>query len=161
MANDPEITVSTGKMVGLFVALVVVCALFFGFGYSIRSAAVRASVRPAPAIVVTGQRTAGLPVTSSSSAATSPAAQSADADIHTVATGNYFLQIAAVTQQEDAEALVAALRKKEYAVFAAKNAPSDKLFHVQIGPFSSPKDAEPLRLKLVGDGYNPIVKRQG
>ena len=30
MAKDPEIIVSTGKMVGLFVALVVVCALFFG-----------------------------------------------------------------------------------------------------------------------------------
>ena len=62
--------------------------------------------------------------------------------------------------QEDAEALVAALSKKNYAVFAVNTAPSDKLFHVQIGPFGNPKDAESLRLKLVGDGYNPIVKRQ-
>lgn len=157
MANDPEITVSTGKMVGLFVALVVVCALFFGFGYSMgKSAAVSASARPAPAIVVTGQRAAG----SSSSQATTLVASSATSDV--VATGgSYFLQIAAVTRQEDAEALVAALRKKNYAVFAVNNAPSDKLFHVQIGPFGSPKDAETLRAKLVGDGYNPIVKKQG
>jgi len=164
MANDPEITVSTGKMVGLFVALVVVCALFFGFGYSMgKSAAVSASMRPAPAIVVTGQRAAGLPAAASaSSTSTTAPASSSTQDAHsTAATGNYFLQIAAVTRQEDAEALVAALRKKEYAVFAVNNAPSDKLFHVQIGPFGNPKDAESLRVKLVGDGYNPIVKKQG
>ncbi len=163
MANDPEIRVSTGKMIGLFVALVVVCALFFGFGYSMgRSAAVSASVRPAPAIVVTGQRATGVPATGSSGyQTTSPAASSTTPDATPTASGNYFLQIAAVTRQEDAEALVAALRKKEYAVFTVRNAPSDELFHVESGPFSSPKDAESLRLKLVGDGYNPIVKRQG
>jgi len=159
MANDPEITVSTGKMVGLFVALVVVCALFFGFGYSMgKSAAVSASVRPAPAIVVTGQRSAGVP---SSASAESPGTAPTTPDAPAAATGSYFLQIAAVTRAEDAEALVAALRKKDYAVFAANNAPSDKLFHVQIGPFPSPKDAETLRVKLVEDGYNPIVKKQG
>jgi cell division septation protein DedD len=159
MANEPEITVSTGKMVGLFVALVVVCALFFGFGYSMgKSAAVSASARPAPAIVVTGQR-APIPA----SARTTPAAASTVVPGTPSANPNgaYVLQIAAVTRQEDAEALVAALRKKEYSVFAVNNAPSDKLFHVQIGPFDSPKDAETLRVKLIGDGYNPIVKKQG
>ena len=158
MANDPEITVSTGKMVGLFVALVVVCALFFGFGYSMgRSTAVSASVRPAPAIVVTGQRAASTPAATSLAATTPVASGTEDA----LATGSYFLQIAAVTRREDAEALVAALRKKDYAVFTANNVPSDKLFHVQIGPFGNPKDADTLRVKLVADGYNPIVKKQG
>ena len=158
MANDPEITVSTGKMVGLFVALVVVCALFFGFGYSMgRSTAVSAGARPAPAIVVTGQRAAGTPA-ATSLAATAPVASGTE---DALATGSYFLQIAAVTRREDAEALVAALRKKDYAVFTANNVPSDKLFHVQIGPFGNPKDADALRVKLVADGYNPIVKKQG
>ena len=158
MANDPEITVSTGKMVGLFVALVVVCALFFGFGYSMgRSTAVSAGARPAPAIVVTGQRAASTPA-ATSLAATAPVASGTE---DALATGSYFLQIAAVTRREDAEALVAALRKKDYAVFTAHNVPSDKLFHVQIGPFGNPKDADALRVKLVADGYNPIVKKQG
>ena len=158
MANDPEITVSTGKMVGLFVALVVVCALFFGFGYSLgRSTAVSAGARPAPAIVVTGQRAASTPA-ATSLAATAPVASGTE---DALATGSYFLQIAAVTRREDAEALVAALRKKDYAVFTANNVPSDKLFHVQIGPFGNPKDADALRVKLVADGYNPIVKKQG
>ena len=51
-----------------------------------------------------------------------------------------------------------ALKKKQIAAFAA-NAPGDKLFHVQIGPFSDVKDAELARGKLVSDGYNPILKK--
>jgi len=70
----------------------------------------------------------------------------------------YTLQVAAVSKQEDADALVSALRKKSYPVFVASNN-SDKLFHVQIGPFSDIKDAEAMKTKLTGDGYNPIVKR--
>ena len=71
---------------------------------------------------------------------------------------NYFVQVAAVSKQEDAEALVDALKKKQYAAFAA-NTPGDKLFHVQVGPFSDIKLAEGARGQLVKDGYNPILKK--
>ena len=74
-------------------------------------------------------------------------------------TNSYYVQVAAVTKQEDADALVDALKKKQYAAFAASNAPMDKLVHVQIGPFGDIKDAEATRAKLIGDGYNPIVKK--
>lgn len=70
----------------------------------------------------------------------------------------YMVQVAAVTKQEDADALVAALRKKQYPVFAS-TVPNDKLFHVQVGPFADAKQADEMKVKLVGDGYNPIVKR--
>src|SRR5580704_13981067 len=70
----------------------------------------------------------------------------------------YYVQVAAVRKQEDAEALVGALKKKQYAAFA-NNTPADKLFHVQVGPFADVKDAETTRAKLVGDGYNPILKK--
>jgi cell division protein FtsN len=30
---------------------------------------------------------------------------------------------------------------------------------VQVGPFASIQDAEAMKLKLTGEGYNPIVKR--
>ena len=69
----------------------------------------------------------------------------------------YFVQVAAVSKQEDAEALVDALKKKQYPAFVA-NAP-DKLFHVQVGPYTDVKEAETLRSKLVSDGYNPILKK--
>ena len=69
------------------------------------------------------------------------------------------VQVAAVSKKEDADALLGALRRKNYSVSEATNQPHDNLYHVQIGPFSDVKQAESARLRLVGDGYNPIVKR--
>jgi cell division septation protein DedD len=74
------------------------------------------------------------------------------------ALNGYYVQVAAVSKQEDAEALVDALKKKQYAAFAG-NAPTDKLFHIQVGPYPDIKDAESIRARLVGDGYNPILKK--
>jgi DedD protein len=71
----------------------------------------------------------------------------------------YFVQVAAVSKQEDAEALVEALKKKQYPAFVAANATTDKLFRVQLGPFADIKDAEGMRSRLINDGYNPIVKK--
>lgn len=73
--------------------------------------------------------------------------------------GNYYVQVAAVSKQEDADALVEALKKKQYSAFAATNSPTDKLVHVQVGPFGDIKDAEGTRAKLISDGYNPILKK--
>ena len=89
-----------------------------------------------------------------------PADGDAPPDPATVVAGqsNYFVQVAAVSKQEDADALVDALKKKQYAAFAA-NSPGDKLIHVQVGPFSDIKDAEGARGLLVKDGYNPILKK--
>lgn len=72
---------------------------------------------------------------------------------------NITVQVAAVTKQEDAEALASALRKKNYPVFVSPNASTDNLYHVQVGPFAELKDAEAMKSKLAGDGYNAIVKK--
>jgi DedD protein len=71
----------------------------------------------------------------------------------------YFVQVAAVTKQDDAAALVDALKKKQYPAFVASNSATDKLFRVQVGPFSDVKDAEIMRSRLINDGYNPILKK--
>jgi cell division septation protein DedD len=70
----------------------------------------------------------------------------------------YYVQVAAVTKAEDAESLIDALKKKQYPAFQT-NTPTDKLIHVQVGPYADIKDAEAMRAKLVSDGYNPILKR--
>ena len=72
---------------------------------------------------------------------------------------SYFVQVAAVTKQEDAESLVDALKKKQYPAFVAANSANEKLFRVQIGPFTDVKDAEATRSRLINDGYNPILKK--
>ena len=73
--------------------------------------------------------------------------------------GNITVQVAAVTKQEDAQALVSALQKKNYPVFISSDTGSDNLYHVQVGPFAELKDAEAMKSKLAGDGYNAIVKK--
>jgi DedD protein len=66
------------------------------------------------------------------------------------------VQIAAVSQQEDADVLVAALRKRGYAVSVRRD-PVDNKFRVQVGPFTNRSDADTMRRKLVNDGYNASV----
>lgn len=92
-------------------------------------------------------------------AASTPAPANAPDPTTTLPTGGYFVQVAAVTKQEDAGALVDALKKKDYPAFIADQSAADKFFRVQVGPFSDIKDAEAMRARLVGDGYSPIVKK--
>ena len=75
-----------------------------------------------------------------------------------VPAGNYFVQVAAVSKQEDADSLVDALKKKQYPAFVA-NSSTDKLLRVQLGPFGDIKEAEGIRTRLVNDGYSPILKK--
>lgn len=69
----------------------------------------------------------------------------------------YMVQVAAVRRQEDAQVLRSALQRKRYPVIITSGA-SDKLFHVQVGPFPDARNAETMRAKLLNDGYNPILK---
>ena len=68
-----------------------------------------------------------------------------------------YVQVAAVSHQEDADVLSSALRRRGYAVLSRTDA-ADHLIHVQIGPFSNRKEAEATRLRLQGDGYNAFLK---
>jgi DedD protein len=91
--------------------------------------------------------------------ADAPAKDAPDAATAAPVTGGYYVQVAAVSRQEDAEALVEALKKKQYPAFTANNASIDKFYRVQVGPYAEIKEAEAMRARLIGDGYNPIVKR--
>ncbi len=69
----------------------------------------------------------------------------------------WLVQIAAVANPQDANVLVAALRKRGYSVTAARE-PADGLIHVKIGPFNSQDEAIRWGNKLLGDGYNAVVQ---
>lgn len=95
-----------------------------------------------------------------SSTATTDAPKAAtDATSAAPAGAGYFVQVAAVTRKEDADSLVEALKKKQYPAFSANIPPNDKFYHVQVGPYAELKEAEAMRARLIGDGYNPIVKK--
>lgn len=66
------------------------------------------------------------------------------------------VQVAAVSHPEDASALVAALRRRGYAV-TERHELADSLIHVQIGPFFNRNDANSMCQRLLGDGYNANV----
>jgi len=80
-------------------------------------------------------------------------------ELTTALPSGYFVQVAAVSKQEDAQALVDALKKKEYPAFVAAQVATDKLFRVQLGPYPEAKEAEAMRTRLIGDGYSPILKK--
>lgn len=209
--QDTEVTLGTGRLLALFFALVVVCALFFSVGFSlgrksVPQQAAQSAAAPVPSpIVTTGEmKPTALKGEAKGDCATpencpQPAAAASTSDeltfykavdqpdakpqlekpepapkvteaspveqkpapemakMASLGTG-YMVQVAAVSKSDDAEALVNALRKKSYPVFST-SMPTDKLYHVQVGPFADIKDAEAMKVKLVGDGYNPIVKK--
>lgn len=185
--RDREVTLGTSFIVGIFFALVLICAIFFAFGYSLgRRSALPASGIPAPA--TTGASTAkpssGIP---ESQATASTEGNSADEQNSSTATketpvvlpaklaikptpasepaatlaitssAQAVVQVAAVSREGDAAMLMTALKRKGYSA-AIRQVPQDKLLHVQIGPFPTKKDAEAMRQRLISDGYNAIVK---
>lgn len=180
-ANDTEITLGMGKMLILFFGLVILCAVFFGMGFtmgknSVKSAPELLASPSAPARSATANKPTGTPGPAPESKPAEPAQQPTSGASQSTPSHSsgaeepsgapplppsgqgYFVQVAAVSKQEDAEALVEALKARQYPAFIA-NQPSDKLFHVQVGPFNDIKDAESMRTKLVSDGYNPILKK--
>ena len=195
--RDTEITLSTGKLLGIFFALAIVCGVFFTMGYLLGKSTSAGGRTEIVASVPSSGSTAGkpaagnktpetttqtcppgspncAPATTPAGTSSKPPDQSAGqaggsktpdpsastpggAEVKNGAGGSFMVQVAAVSKQEDAEILKNALQKKQYPVFIANSA-GDPLFHVQVGPFSEKKDAEAMRTRLSGDGYNAIVK---
>jgi DedD protein len=224
---DREVTLNTGTVLALFFALVLVCAVFFGFGYSMgRKSAMPAgggeaanaapadtgtpssdpaataaaatsgykpapgspAIQPIPGYLSQGEANAAnekagvqtpakasdkagdvpdtytppavvkpAPVVRTPPPAPIPVAAPAPSYNTPDVAGSSYVQIAAVSHQEDADVLLSALKRRGYKV-VARTEPSDKLIHVQIGPFSNRKDAEATRAKLLSDGYNAFLK---
>jgi DedD protein len=108
-----------------------------------------------------GTQSASNPAAADAGSTGSPAGSSASPGTASAApaNGSYYVQVAAVSRQEDAESLVEALKKKQYPAFSSNNPAIDKFYHVQVGPYGELKDAESMRARLISDGYNPIVKK--
>jgi cell division septation protein DedD len=115
-----------------------------------RPAAEAAVVPPSKPLTTVASTSVTAPV-AASSPTTSQAASQAAAGQPTI------VQIAAVSHQEDADVLIAALKKRGYNV-AVRHEPQDQLMHVQVGPFTNRADAVAMRSKLLSDGYNAILK---
>lgn len=200
-SEERELTLNTGTILGIFVALVVLCGAFFGFGYKMGShrstppeviaantndadtnftdfkpaagspenvdehvpVAVKPSAeerkveRAATTIVKPAAAASDSPATRPREGAASHAEIAPSSESAAPPVGTYFVQVAAVSHQEDAQLLIHALKAKGYPV-GAHTQPQDKFYHVQVGPFDSRKDADAAKQKLLADGYQPIIK---
>ncbi len=202
--QDREISLGATTILGIFFALALLCAVFFGFGYSLGR---RSSLPVAtPAEVTAGsQNGASKPAPGSLAAQTiklsagatesaiapvdPPSTAAVDAQPSTISAppkavvtprptvaepvsltvtkpvvaaapppGSPVVQVAAMSHQEDADVVAVDLKRRGYTV-AIRREPQDKLFHVQIGPFNTKKEADAMRQHLQTDGYNnSIVK---
>ncbi|HSA91882.1 MAG TPA: SPOR domain-containing protein [Terriglobales bacterium] len=194
----PEATFGTGRLLGIFFALVLVCALFFGFGYTLgrstgtaQAATLEAAGvtvppttdatgagKPSAANECTGSDCAGtaqqdltfykaVEQKDAQPALTKPVAEKPQPTVEptksaTVTTpkmpAGFVVQVAALTKQDDADAMVKALRRKNYPVFVM-NAPGDRYYRVQVGPYPTRSDASVMQDRLRHDGYKAIVKK--
>jgi DedD protein len=208
-APDRELTISSTTLLAIFFGLVLICGLFFGFGYTLgrRSNSETSQLPAAPVSDLQPTTSASKPSAASqpASTATLPAAdpQASDTSANpaadsepqedssqaktpetpanpapqivrpalpllaqspapapqtvAAALAGIMVQIAAISNPADADVLVGALQKRGYSV-TARHSPGDALIHVQVGPFSNRADAIAMRQKLLGDGYNAILK---
>ncbi len=204
--QDREISLGATTILGIFFALALLCAVFFGFGYSlgrrsslpvatpteVTAGSQSGASKPAPGSLAaqTIKQSAGAtesaiaPVDPPSTAAvetqpatsappkavvTSPRPTVAEpvslavtkpAAVPVVATappaGSPVVQVAAMSHQEDADVVAVDLKRRGYTV-AIRREPQDKLFHVQIGPFATKKEADAMRQHLQTDGYNSAI----
>jgi DedD protein len=71
--------------------------------------------------------------------------------------GSYVLQVAAMRQSVDANAVVTSLRTKHFPAFVV-NPTTDKYYHVQVGPYHDVKAADAAKKGLESAGFKAIVK---
>jgi cell division septation protein DedD len=201
VGTDTEIALGTRSLLAIFFGLVLICAIFFGLGYSVgRGSGTRAAAQPTPdratnmpdsrlpkpspqqltpvetppastepgvapgsddtpASQPSGETRPPASTPAPNSPASSPAASSpTPSKTPAPATAaSFMVQVAAVRVPQDAEILVDALKKRGYTA-AVRNEPQDQLLHIQLGPFASRAEALAMRTKLLGDGYNAVVK---
>ncbi|MCI0403225.1 MAG: SPOR domain-containing protein [Acidobacteria bacterium] len=181
-----ETSTGTSKVLGMFFGMVVVCAVFFAFGFTLGRNATASEVKAAPpeiasqpANAASAEKPSPIGVadttaqqdltfqTSLESKQSEPTLAPASVEpaprpatkVRTSMPSGYVVQIAALTKAGDADALVSVLRRKKYPVFLVNTSPSDRFYRVQVGPFSDIKDAETMRSRLARDGYKPILKQ--
>ncbi len=115
----------------------------------------RSNVAPSDTIIAGDKLPRPAPAAPESATAVSPVSSSAPPA--TVASGNFMVQIAAVSTQEIADLELAALKKYNYPV-VIRHEPTDQLLHIQLGPYATRKDAEVMRQNVQSHGFNAIIK---
>ncbi len=152
-AEEPEITLSTASLLGLFLALVLVCGLFFGFGYSVGRREETISVTNSGSTAVDAARLAAAPHQAKPSGSRIQEAENTLARPIT-------LPVLETPREEDhaSYAETAPVPKKSIKLVAAPVAISPIM--VQVAAVFRQEDANVLLSALRQRGYNVVVRNE-
>ncbi|MCI0402948.1 MAG: SPOR domain-containing protein [Acidobacteria bacterium] len=173
-----DMTLEGRHLLGIFFAVVLLCAVFFTLGFVLgrnQMAALRSAPPPAPASSTTKaaepqprdltfyDRVDGSKPRENIPAARPPQPAPAEPTAAPVSppqasAGPIYLQVAAVSQEADAKRLAGELRKLG---FDAEVRPpkEDRLYRVLVGPLENDELAAAARRRLEAHGFEDVVRR--
>jgi cell division septation protein DedD len=186
--EEREISLGTGTILGIFFVLAMVCAAFFGFGYtlglkSVQTTAPQAGIAPsAPPIAVKPAagsvadqplavpppvRVIASPDSSAAPNAANVVAPAAPAASDRSPSGNSqpavspngaFMVQIAAVSSQEIADIELAALKKYGFDVAVRHEPQDQLLHIQVGPYATRRDAQAMQAIVLAHGFNAIVK---
>jgi cell division protein FtsN len=181
-----EMTLENRHLLGVFFAVVLLCAIFFTLGFVLgrnqaaakapasppQKPSAQAPAAPAPDDLTFYERVEGkppaetLPATkpaekppAAKPAETKPAAATAKpAPAKPAAPAEtFYLQVAAVTQEAEAQRLVGELKRRGFSSVIIPPS-ADPFYRVQVGPLESADLAEAAKARLEAQGYRQVLK---
>lgn len=176
-----EMVLESRHLLALFFAVVLLCALFFTFGFVLGrnqepapSAASPPAQEPPPSAEgaaptakdlsfykrVEGRPPSGpLPRRKRSSAAvSSPQKRPTPTSSPSRTAEPIYLQVAALSHNSDAKRLASELEKLGFPV-VVRQPKKDRLYRVQVGPFANAELAAAAQRRLEGQGFRQIIRR--
>jgi cell division septation protein DedD len=120
------------------------------------SSAPAASSKPPATLTNTANSKPAAPPVSSASKAVDPKAKSL-LNAPLIPRGAITLQVAALTQENDALAIAEALQKKKFPAFVLTPS-TDHYYRVQVGPYADAQSAKIAQKGLEKEGFKAIVK---
>lgn len=171
-SDSYEMVLESRHLLGVFFAVVLLCALFFTFGFVLgrSQAQERAAATPEKSATPADESSGPSPTdltfydrvegkSAEQKAATAPAAASPTKTAAPArAIQPIYLQVAALSQEADAKELA---QKLQDLGFPAVIRPprEDRFYRVQVGPFESKELADAAEHRLEAQGFRQIVRR--
>ena len=155
--KSSQMILEARHVLGLFAGIVMFFGLMFILGYVLgrsQRSSQHGAVTPAQ------EETLHPGEASSPPAKARPAASVTQSPFEAplILRGTVVLQVAALTQESEAVALAEALQNKDFPAFVLMPS-ADHYYRVQVGPYADAESAEIVRLRLVKQGFKPIIKR--
>jgi septal ring-binding cell division protein DamX len=142
----------TLHLASIFVAAVVMSSLAFILGYYWHAGRPRPPAKPIAAASQSFERPAAGPTP-----APQPPTQTSIPPMLPLDNPGFVLQVGAMGQEANADALSSELRKKNFSAFVYHR-DADRFYRVAVGPYTDQSAAMRIKSDLEQEGYKPILR---